>query len=594
VQINLYILLFAKGVQAMCVPYPHLRLAVFGLLLLNACTGQVTGIAGAEDSDSSSGDGGSVAGRSGNPSSGTMGGGSAGNGGASSGTALVASGARFVRLTHFQWQNSVRDLLRLSAFPSLGLNLQADAVLGFDNNNTGSALDVSSNLRIDYERAAESLATFAVSDAGVFSKILPANLPATSEAKGRAVIAALAERAYRRPLTQPEADELWLLFKEGPSYVQNADAFKAGVEVLLNALLQSPFFIYRPELGSAENSGEFQLTPFEFASRLSYALVDTMPDEELYSAAKTGKLESVDQIVQQALRLMKTPAAVGSLNHFHEQLYRLGSFDKIQKDTKLFPGFGSELSSLLKEEARLFLADTIQSEKNAATILTSTETFANETLAGVYAVGGVKGAGFQRVRLDGKQRSGLLTQLGFLAANAGARDPDPIHRGVFTSQSVLCKSLPSPAANIPPVPASGGTTNRQRVEAHTGKGTCGASCHGEFINPLGYAFESFDAIGRFRSTDNGALVDTTGEYGELENGKIRFADAVELSHQLSESPDFHRCYFENWLQYLWARSSRDGDPAAIASLIDDSIKGQSVRSLLLRLVSSPSFRRHVP
>jgi hypothetical protein len=580
----------------MCVPEPHKRLAVIALLIASACTGQVTGTV--HDEDHGPGPGGAeghdMGGRGGNAPLPVMGGSSAAGSGSLPQEALVVSGPRFVRLTHLQWQNSVRDLLRLPAFPSLGLNLQADAVLGFDNDNAGTALDVSANLRSDYERAAESLATFAVSDAALLNKILPANLPAEAQAKGRAVIAALAERAYRRPLTAVEADELWLLWKDAPSYVQNADAFKAGVEVLLSALLQSPFFIYRPELGTAESTGAFSLTPFEVASKLSYSLVDTLPDEELLSAAKSGKLETTDQIVQQAGRLMKSPAAALSLNHFHEQLYRLGSFDKVQKDAKLFPEFGSGMSGFLKEEARLFLADLVQAEKPASAILTATETFANEATAALYGIAGVKGPGFSRVQLDGKQRSGLLTQLGFLAANAGSREPDPIHRGVFISQNLLCKTLPPPAANVPPVPTSGGTTNRQRVEAHTGKGTCGATCHGGLINPLGYAFESFDAIGRFRSTDNGAPVDASGEYAELEAGPVRFTDAVELNRQLAQSRDFHDCYLENWLQYLWARSKHDGDAGALTSLVDDSIKGQSVRSLLLRLVSSPSFRRHVP
>lgn len=148
--------------------------------------------------------------------------------------------------------------------------------------------------------------------------------------------------------------------------------------------------------------------------------------------------------------------------------------------------------------------------------------------------------------------------------------------------------------NVKPVPTTGGTTNRARVEAHTGKGTCGASCHATLINPLGYAFESYDAIGRWRTTDNGATVDASGEYAELAQGKVSFDDGLGLAEEMARSADFHRCYLNNWMQYLFARGERDEDGAALAPLVERALKGSSVQEALLAFVTNPAFRRYVP
>ena len=519
--------------------------------------------------------------------------GTGGAGGSGPGTA-VKSGARFARLTHFQWQNTVRDFLRFKQLPATGLTLQADAVIGFDNNNSGKALDVSFDLRSDYERAAETIAQTVVRDAAAVSRLLPANLPTSAEAKARAVISALGERAYRRPMEQSEVDELWALFKMGPSLVANTDPFNAGMELLISALLQSPFFLYRVEVGAdGEHEGEFELTQFELATRLAFALTDTMPDDELLDAARGGRLETSQQIKDQAARLLKTPAAALSAAHFHEQLFRFASFEKTQKDPVAFPQFGSDMSSMLKEEARLFLDDIVQNDRPPAAILTSNETFVNSKLAAIYGLPGDFGTSFRKAQLDANRRQGLLSQIGFLAANAGAKDPDPIHRGVFISTVILCKVVPPPAAMVSPMPSKA-KTNRERVDGQTGEGTCGAACHARLINPLGFAFESFDAIGQYRTMDNESPVNTSAEYDGLDEGTIKVSGSVELTTKLSESADFHACYLGNWLQYLWSRSGHPEDAQALSALVEESLGGSSVRELLLSLVTAPSFRRYVP
>lgn len=356
-----------------------------------ACTGRITYDTQEADGTENGGNGASQ-----------PGGGSSGTDNPNGNTdPTMASGARLSRLTHFQWQNAVKDLLTLASLPP-GLTLQADAVLGFDNNNASSALDISFDLRGDYERAAEAVAAYVVNDATSKARLLPANLPTALEAKARVVIRALAERAYRRPLVAAEVDELWNLFDQGPTLTAGRDDFDAGLEVLITALLQSPFFLYRPELGEGENAAGFALTNFEVASRLSFALTDTSPDDELFAAARAGKLTNADEIKSQAMRLLKTKAAAASAAHFHEQLFRLASFDKIEKDQKAFPMFGSDMAGMLKEETRLFLDDVIKSQGTAADILTSKQTFVNAKLAAVYGLSGP-------IRMPSKRLSLILS-----------------------------------------------------------------------------------------------------------------------------------------------------------------------------------------
>lgn len=545
-----------------------------------ACTGKITTHGGGEQVD------------------GGGGGGSAGKGSPSfepseGSTDAIVSGARFARLTHFQWQNAVKDLLLLKALPA-GLTLQRDAVLGFDNNNAGSALDVSFDLRGDYERAAETIAAFVVGDPVAKMRLMPRDSPTALEAKARLVIRSLAERAYRRPVDAAEVDELWNLFKQGPNLITGRDAFDAGLEVVISAVLQSPAFLYKMELGEGQNTGSFALTNFEVASRLSFALTDTMPDDELLAAARAGELTDAEHIRTQAQRLLKTPAARASAAHFHEQLFRLAGLDQIEKDVKAFPAFDSATPALLKEEARLFLDHIVANQGTPRDLLTSSDTFVNAKLAAIYGLSGTFANTFQKAPLDPQQRRGLLTQLGFLAKNAGAKDPDPIHRGVFVSEVILCKTLPPPAANVKPVPTMGGGTNRARVEAHTGKGTCGATCHATLINPLGYAFESYDAIGRWRTTDSGTPVDASGAYEELASGKVSFDNGLDLVEALAGSSDYHACYLSNWLQYLFARGARDDDGLALERMVDDSLAGTSVQESLTSLVTNPAFRRYLP
>jgi hypothetical protein len=197
--------------------------------------------------------------------------------------------------------------------------------------------------------------------------------------------------------------------------------------------------------------------------------------------------------------------------------------------------------------------------------------------------------------LDPAQRAGFLTTPGFLAAYASGNDPDIIHRGVFIATRLLCAQLPAPAPNIPPLAeVQPNQTNRERIEAQTGKGTCGGVCHATLFNPLGYAFENYDAIGRFRTTDRGKPVNAADSY--TLDGQLRsFQSGVELSHMLAESQQAHGCYLKNMLTYLHGRQLAAEEQPVVDSYTGLSTSGTvSLRDLVLTIVTSDSFLTRLP
>jgi Protein of unknown function (DUF1588)/Protein of unknown function (DUF1585)/Protein of unknown function (DUF1592) len=222
-------------------------------------------------------------------------------------------------------------------------------------------------------------------------------------------------------------------------------------------------------------------------------------------------------------------------------------------------------------------------------MLLSPVTFVNQKLAKIYGLAGTFDNTFKRVTLDATQRMGLLTQAGFLASNAHADEIDSIHRGVFVHKHILCTNLPAPAKNVPPVPTSGGKTNRERVNAHTGLGTCGATCHAALINPAGFAFEKYDAIGKFRTTENAVAVDASGTM-EIDGDEANWDDALGFIKAVADSDAAHRCFGDAWLEYLHGRSPIDDD----AGLLDRTTlmsrgDNASLSEIVLRLVSSDAF-----
>jgi hypothetical protein len=489
--------------------------------------------------------------------------------------------SRLVRLTHAQWEHSVRDVLALDQDPGLSPSFTGDPPNGSFSNNE-RALTVTPNLRLDYRRAAEQLGERVARDPAALAQIF-------AGADGAEFIASFGRRVYRRELTADEQARYLALFDSGPSVFESGDARADGAQLVIEAMLQSPHFLYRTELG---DDGA-PLSGFEIAAKLSFLLRHTTPNDELLDMAASGVLDTPEGAVEVARELLDGPDAAATLQRFHDELFGLDRYLSIAKDPDKFPQHEEALNPTLARAEELFLDHLFRDGLGLEALLTSTVAYANAELAPFYGVD-VSGAELQEIDL-GPERPGLFTRLGFLAYNGTLRDPDSIHRGVEINRTMMCASLAPPPGIIPALPtAQPGQTNRERVSAHTGPGTCGAGCHATIINPIGFAFENFDAMGQLRDADNGKPIDTSSEY-DFGDGLVPFDGAAELMPLLAASPRAHACYARHLAEFGLGRDVDDQDRLLIDSLQRASVlEGESIKEMFMAVVASPAFGRRSP
>jgi hypothetical protein len=500
---------------------------------------------------------------------------------------------RIARLTHFQWTNSVQDLLRLETPPTLAGEFTPDAIIGFDTNS--DQLRMSSTLRDDYQRAAETLASQVVNDPAALARLMPADAPGEPTARARAFIESFGLRAYRRPLTTEEVSQYLTLFEQAPELAPDLDSFSAGVMLSIRLFLQSPYFLYRTELGQEEDvNGRIALNGYEVAAKLALAITGSIPDDALLAAAADGELDPDRRqatIGREVERLLATPRVKAMSLHAHTQSLALSRFSLIQRDPIAFPEFTTTTPNSIRASAESFLGALFDEDQGLRSLLTSTEAFVDANLAPIYGVSGTFGSELERVDLSGLPRKGFLTQVGFLALFAGEHQPDPIHRGVFINQQILCVDI-SPPRNItlPPIPENQpNQTNRQAIEGINGKGTCGEGCHATIINPAGFAFENYDPLGRYRTTDSGLEVDAADTI-RLDGAEVSFADAMEFIDLLADSDAAHHCYARHLLSYLNGRLADSSDAATLDAVMARSkAEDLSTKDMIRSLVQSESF-----
>jgi Protein of unknown function (DUF1592)/Protein of unknown function (DUF1588)/Protein of unknown function (DUF1585) len=381
------------------------------------------------------------------------------------------------------------------------------------------------------------------------------------------------------------------------------DAFATGAELVLQFFLQSPYFIYRMELGDQVANNRIPLNDYEAATKLSYALTNTIPDDALLAAAAQNKVANPTDLATQAARLIATPAALAAVEHFHFQMYRLGVYDGVVKDPKVYPQFTTSTGPALRQENLLFLDWVFNNGKGVSDIYTSPVSFVNNLLAPTYGLQGTFTSAFQQVTLDPMQRGGLLTQLGFLAAEATSNDVDTIHRGVFVNQRVLCVVLPPPSPLARPLPVNtANLPDRIRVDSFTGKGTCAETCHAKLLNPPGFAFEHYDSIGAYRTSDQGQPINSADSY-PFSDGTQNFNDAIDFGKDLAKTQQTHGCYVQNWATYLYARAVADTatgilsteDAPTIDYLAQESLtQGLPVKDLVLSISTNDNFLARAP
>ncbi|AUX47702.1 hypothetical protein SOCE26_092260 [Sorangium cellulosum] len=496
---------------------------------------------------------------------------------------------RLTRLTHAQYDNTIRDLFGKDMKASAAF-LEDPAFDGFNNN--AKALTVTDRLARDYRRAAETIAADAVVDQAVLGNILPCAPEGDGEACARQLVRELGKRVYRRPLSAEQEEAYVAAFRRGNGLYDAGTPFEQGVRHVIEGMLQSPFFLYRIEL-SEELDGEIiPLDGYEVATRLSYLIWNSQPDDALLAQAESGALATPEGVEAEARRMLEDPKAARVIDDFHSQWLQMSRYQDLTKDPSVYPDFDAAVSSAMKAETQQFIRHVIlEMEGDYAALMTEPVGFVNDKLAPIYGVEGEFTSELVETPLDPGTRAGLLTQAGFLSANAFPDHTSPIHRGVFIQRQILCATIPDPPPNIdttlPPQQGEIKTT-RDQVEAHTSPDAC-KTCHG-VINPAGFAFEHFDPVGRYRADEHGEAIDATGTL-RVGDEELRFDGALDLVTQLAESPVAERCYLSNWYRYGNARQLSPEDTCTINEL-DARLAGSgyNIKDLLVALTQTKTFR----
>lgn len=470
------------------------------------------------------------------------------------------------RLTRFEYNNTVRDLLGTSQTPAE--QFPVDEVAGGFNNNA-SVLTISPLHAEKYLLAAESLAAEAV--AGDLSRLLPCDPAAVEgnvaqeEACARRFIEQFGRRAYRRPLAPADVDRLMRAYAAG----RTDGSLREGVEVVIRAVLQSPRFLFRLELRHDldATSPRVRLDPYEIASRLSYLVWASGPDDELLAAAEAGLLETPAQLAERTRQMLESPKARLAITEFYRQWLNLGKLETIVKEKGEFPGFDDALVAGMRAETPAFIEHVLWSgDRKLSSLLTLPVGFATEAVAQVYGVTVPPGSSTPQLVDLPPERAGVLTQPAFLAVHAHPDQTSPVLRGKAIRQKFMCQEPPPPPDDVDLTPPEGeqGVTARERFQQHASDSTC-KGCH-QLMDPIGFAFESFDSIGAFRTEEGGQVIDTSGEMFLSEDMDGPFVGVRELAEKLADSAQVRECLATQWFRYAAGRFEGAGDDCSVGAL----------------------------
>ena len=489
------------------------------------------------------------------------------------------------RLTRVEYDNTVRDLLGDTTHPARGFVAEEEAN-GFDNQ--AAALNVTQLLAEQYLEAAEALAAKAVEDLPGLTQCADG---LADEACAASFIERFGARAFRRPLSDDEKlayQNLWSAW--------TAEGQATAIRIVLTAMLQSPHFLYRVELGMPDpvQGGDdvVRLTSHELASRLAYLLWNSMPDEALFAAADAGELDSREQIATQAERMLADPRARDAVSNFHDQWLGLQGIESVTKDLEANPTYDESLRPLWKAETEAFVNHVVfEGDGDLTALFTAPYTMANDKLAAFYGVSGPSGSDLEKVDLDPAQRAGIFTQASLLAVNAQSNQTSPVFRGKFVREKLLCQILPPPPDDIdinPPAVDPSATT-RERYAAHASDPAC-AGCH-NLMDPIGFGFENYDAVGLYRTQEGTLPVDASGEVLGADDADGTFVGAVELAKQLAESDTVRQCVVTQWFRFGYGRAEEKKSDGCTLGVLNDAFEasGWKIESLLLALTQTDAF-----
>jgi mono/diheme cytochrome c family protein len=401
-------------------------------------------------------------------------------------------------------------------------------------------------------------------------------------------LSALAQRAYRRAVSEVEVSELMkfvdLARADGKSNEQ-------GLSLALQALLVSPNFLFHVERdGLPAEAGRVHRVPdIELASRLSYFLWSSMPDDELLNAALRGQLGTPTGLDRQVQRMLRDPKSAALAENFAGQWLEIRNLDSIKPDPDKFPAWNPELRDAFRRETQLFFGWILQNNRPIGDFIDARYTFLNESLAGYYGIPGVHGPEFRRIALTTPERGGVLSQASVLAVSSYPTRTSVVLRGKYVLQNILGAPPPPPPPDVPALDERAASTSaslRQQMEAHRNNPIC-ASCHAR-MDPLGFGLESYDAIGHWRSAEAGKPVDASGV---LPSGEA-FRSPAELRRILKRRlPDFARCLTEKLLTYALGRGLQPYDKPAVREITARlAASGYGLQSLVYGVVHSLPFQ----
>jgi mono/diheme cytochrome c family protein len=409
------------------------------------------------------------------------------------------------------------------------------------------------------------------------------------------ILSTLARRAYRRPVNAADVDALLTFFQKARS----KGSFEDGIERGVQAILSDPEFVFRAEAAPARlKAGDaYRISDLELASRLSFFLWSTSPDDQLIDLASQGKLKDPKVLEQQVQRMLADARSSALVKNFAGQWLQLRNLPSAAPVTQMFPDFDDNLRQAFRTEAEMFFESVLREGRSVVDLLTADYTFVNERLARHYGIRGVYGSQFRRVKLNGalESRRGLLGKGAILLVTANADRTSPVLRGKWVLMNILGVVPPEPPANVPALRQSDKMANgqpvpleismRERMQEHRANPVC-ASCHLK-MDPIGFAMEGFDAVGKARSTEWGKPLDLTGQ---LSDG-VTFDGVVGLRQALERySPQFVATITEKLVVYALGRGVDHRDMPMIRAIVRDGARSNyRMSSLILGIVKSAPF-----
>jgi Protein of unknown function (DUF1588)/Protein of unknown function (DUF1592)/Protein of unknown function (DUF1595)/Protein of unknown function (DUF1585)/Protein of unknown function (DUF1587) len=402
------------------------------------------------------------------------------------------------------------------------------------------------------------------------------------EACAQAIVDTLAPVAFRRPISADERGRIAGLIPQADG--NYAEAFA----MVFEAIFANPAFLYLVEIGEpvADAPGSFALDPHEQAARLSYALCESPPDDALRAAVASGEFSTPAQVAAQVQRVFALPCGQATVGRFFSQWLWINRVAELDRDPTLFDGFDEDVAAGMVSESDRFVRELIYNEDaSLQTLLSADHSWPDPRSASLYGLGGVSEQ--TRTTLPA-ERAGILTHPSVLAATSPFDSTSPVRRGVFVLEQVLCQELPPPPPELmvsPPAPDPNATT-RERWAQHSSDPSC-SGCHQQ-LDPIGFAFEEFDAIGRYRTTENGRPVDASGGVPTigLEDGSL--LGGAALARAVAESPEAVACFARQWLRFAMGRLEVEQDEESLAT-VEAALAAGSLEDALITLTTTATF-----